>query len=77
MKLRSLIPSLAALALALCGTALAPVPAHAQGLTLDVINGIPSAIPITVVPFGFESAAQPPSTDVAAIIRDLASGNLA
>lgn len=70
MKLRSLNSILAALALAVCGLLLAPLPAAAQGLTLNVVNGIPSAIPITVVPFGFESQAQPPSTDIAAIIRD-------
>lgn len=41
------------------------------------MNRIPSAIPITVVRLSFESAAQLPSTDVAAIIRDLVSGDLA
>ncbi|WP_297926337.1 Tol-Pal system beta propeller repeat protein TolB [Metallibacterium sp.] len=68
MKLRSYKILLALLALALCGLPASRV--LAQGLTLDVINGVPSAIPITVVPFGFESAAQPPATDVAAVIRD-------
>ena len=68
MKLRSYKIILTLLALALCGLPASRV--LAQGLTLDVINGVPSAIPITVVPFGFESAAQPPATDVAAVIRD-------
>ncbi len=68
MKLRSYKILLALLALALCGLPASRV--LAQGLTLDVVNGVPSAIPITVVPFGFESAAQPPATDVAAVIRD-------
>ena len=68
MKLRSYKIILALLVLALCGLPASRV--LAQGLTLDVINGVPSAIPITVVPFGFESAAQPPATDVAAVIRD-------
>ncbi len=44
--------------------------ALAQNLTLNIVNGIPSAIPITIVPFTFESAAQPPTTHVAAIIRN-------
>ncbi len=68
MKLRSCKFLLAVLALALCGLPASRV--LAQGLTLDIINGVPSAIPITVVPFAFESAASPPSTRVAAVIRD-------
>jgi len=49
MKLRSYKIILALLALALCGLPASRV--LAQGLTLDIINGVPSAIPITVVPF--------------------------
>ncbi len=67
MKRRGLQSLIAFFVLLFCA---APLLARAQGLTLDVVNGIPSAIPITVVPFGFESAAQPPSTDVAAVIQD-------
>ena len=43
--------------------------ALAQGLTLDIVNGVPSAIPVAVVPFAFESAGLPPTTDVADVIR--------
>ena len=68
MKRRGLQSLIALFVLLFCTAPL--LPAWAQGLTLDVVNGIPSAIPITVVPFGFESAAQPPSTDVAAVIQD-------
>jgi TolB protein len=42
--------------------------ARAQGLTVDIVNGNPSAIPIAVVPFAVESAGLPPDTDVAAVI---------
>ncbi len=59
---------LASMVLVAC--AIPALPARAQGLTLDVVNGIPSAIPITIVPFGFESSTQPPATDVAAVIQD-------
>jgi TolB protein len=40
----------------------------AQGLTIDIVNGNPSAIPIAVVPFANESIGLPPNTDVAAVI---------
>ena len=45
----------------------------AQGLssdvpTIDIKNGTASAIPITVVPFGFEGATLPPDTDVAGVV---------
>ena len=43
--------------------------AQAQGLTLDIVNGVPSATPIAVVPFAFEGAGLPPTTDVADVIR--------
>lgn len=42
--------------------------AGAQGLTIDIVNGNPSALPIAVVPFASESAGLPPDTDIAAII---------
>jgi TolB protein len=41
--------------------------AGAQGLTLQIVNGVPSAIPIAVVPFG-QSAGPPPSTDIADVV---------
>jgi TolB protein len=45
----------------------------AQGLTIDIVNGNASAVPIAVVPFAFEGAGVPPETDVGAIVRaDLA-----
>ncbi len=40
---------------------------QAQGLTVQIVNGVPSAIPITVVPFG-QSAGPPPTTDIADIV---------
>src|SRR5690242_6166637 len=40
---------------------------QAQGLTVQIVNGVPSAIPIAVVPFG-QSAGPPPSTDIAGVV---------
>ncbi len=46
---------------------------HAQGLSIDITNGNPSALPIAIVPFAFEGGGLPPETDVADVIRaDLA-----
>lgn len=42
---------LAALLFAVAG------PARAQGLTIDIVNGNPSAIPIAVVPFAWRAPA--------------------
>lgn len=62
---------LLATCLALC-TALFAMQAGAQGLKLQIVNGVPSAIPITVVPFGQASGPAAP-VDVAAIVSmDLA-----
>ena len=47
---------------------LASTGARAQGLTIDIVNGNPSALPIAVVPFASESAGLPPDTDIAQII---------
>ncbi|HET6545946.1 MAG TPA: Tol-Pal system beta propeller repeat protein TolB [Rhodanobacteraceae bacterium] len=45
----------------------------AQGLTIDIVNGNASAVPIAVVPFAFEGGGLPPDTDVADVVRaDLA-----
>ncbi|HET9835663.1 MAG TPA: Tol-Pal system beta propeller repeat protein TolB [Rhodanobacteraceae bacterium] len=41
---------------------------QAQGLTVQIVNGVPSAIPVAVVPFG-QSAGPPPSTDIAEVVR--------
>ncbi|HET7300281.1 MAG TPA: Tol-Pal system beta propeller repeat protein TolB [Oleiagrimonas sp.] len=47
--------------------------ARAQGLSIDIVNGTKSAIPIAVVPFANENAGLPPSTHVAQVIhQDLA-----
>ncbi len=55
--------------LALAGTG----GARAQGLSIDIVNGTKSAIPVAVVPFANENAGLPPSTDVAKVIHmDLA-----
>ncbi|HEX7369386.1 MAG TPA: Tol-Pal system beta propeller repeat protein TolB [Rhodanobacteraceae bacterium] len=47
--------------------ALFAMQASAQGLTVQIVNGVPSAIPITVVPFGQSSGPAAP-VDVAQII---------
>jgi TolB protein len=45
----------------------------AQGLNIDIVNGNPSALPIAVVPFGFDGSAVPPDTNPGEIVRaDLA-----
>jgi TolB protein len=47
--------------------------AQSQGLSVDIVNGTKSAIPIAVVPFAKENAGMPPATDVADVVRmDLA-----
>jgi TolB protein len=61
---RILLPLLAVLCLVL-----APTPVRAQGLTIDIVDGIPTALPIAVVPFAFEGAGAPPDTDIASVIR--------
>ena len=48
--------------------AMAMGPARAQGLSIDIVNGNASALPVAVVPFAFEGAGLPPDTDVAAVI---------
>ena len=47
--------------------------AFAQGLDIDIVNGNASALPIAVVPFGFQGSSVPPQTNPGEIIRaDLA-----
>ena len=41
----------------------------AQGLDIDIVNGNASALPIAVVPFGFEGASVPPEGNPGEIIR--------
>ncbi|MEO6687758.1 MAG: Tol-Pal system beta propeller repeat protein TolB, partial [Dokdonella sp.] len=47
--------------------------AFAQGLDIDIVNGSASALPIAVVPFGFEGGSVPPETNPGEVVRaDLA-----
>lgn len=48
--------------------ALLATQAGAQGLTVQIVNGVPSAIPITVVPFGQQGSGPASPVDVAAIV---------
>ena len=43
--------------------------AFAQGLDIDIVNGTASALPIAVVPFGFDGTSVPPTTNPGEIIR--------
>ncbi|HEX5960986.1 MAG TPA: Tol-Pal system beta propeller repeat protein TolB [Rhodanobacteraceae bacterium] len=53
--------------------ALLATQAGAQSLTLQIINGVPSAIPITVVPFGQQGSGPAAPVDVAQVVgMDLA-----
>ena len=58
---------LLALALGLCGVLFA-MQAGAQGLTVQIVNGVPSAIPVTVVPFGQQGSGPAAPVDVAQIV---------
>lgn len=47
--------------------------ASAQGLDIDIVNGTATALPIAVVPFGFEGAGLPPESNPGDVVRaDLA-----
>jgi len=47
--------------------------AQSGGLTVDITNGNPSALPVAVVPFGFDGASVPPESNAGEIVRaDLA-----
>jgi TolB protein len=60
------------LALLFAGLLIGPA-AFAQGLDIDIVNGTASALPIAVVPFGFQGTSVPPQTNPGEIIRaDLA-----
>jgi TolB protein len=64
-------------AFALCVLVLAAIAgaqrADAQQLAIDITNGNASAIPVAVVPFGFDGGGLPPETNVGEVIRaDLA-----
>ena len=64
--------SLVAILLLAC-IALVAGPAGAQGLTVQIVNGVPSAIPITVVPFGQDGSGPASPVDIAQIVgMDLA-----
>jgi TolB protein len=58
---------LIALILAACALFVA-TQAGAQSLTLQIVNGVPSAIPITVVPFGQEGSGPASPVDIASIV---------
>lgn len=67
----SAVAAVAGLLLALA-LAVAP-PARAQTLDIDIVNGTPSALPIAVIPFAFDSANLPPETNPGEVVRaDLA-----
>ena len=59
---------LAPILLLLSGAALAQGGLSSDVPTIDIKNGTASAIPIAVVPFGFEGATLPPDTDVAGVV---------
>ncbi len=65
---------LARIVLLLAGVALGTsVYAQSGGLTVDITNGNASALPVAVVPFGFEGASVPPESNPGEIVRaDLA-----
>ena len=47
--------------------------AFAQGLNIDIVNGTASALPVAVVPFGFDGTSLPPETNPGDVVRaDLA-----
>ncbi len=56
-----------ALVLAACAALLAGQ-ASAQALTVQIVNGVPSAIPVTVVPFGQEGSGPASPVDIAQIV---------
>jgi TolB protein len=59
--------------LLLCAAGLFGQAAFAQGLDIDIVNGTATALPIAVVPFGFESAGLPPEANPGEVVRaDLA-----
>lgn len=64
MRITRILPfMILALAALLFGTQ-----ASAQGLTVQIVNGVPSAIPVTVVPFGQQGSGQASPVDVAQIV---------
>lgn len=68
MQTRKSMKGLLAFALLAC-LFLYAAQAGAQGLTVQIVNGVPSAIPIAVVPFGQAGSGPPPSTDIADVVR--------
>lgn len=69
MKNHAVLALLAVVCLAFAGIG----QARAQGLSINIVNGTKSAIPIAVVPFANANAGLPPSTDVAKVVHmDLA-----
>jgi TolB protein len=62
-KLMTMLPLLL-----IAGPALAQGGLSSEVPTIDIKNGTASAIPVAVVPFGFEGATLPPDTDVAGVV---------
>ena len=64
MPIRRLLLALVVTACA----ALFAVQAGAQALTVQIVNGVPSAIPVTVVPFGQQGSGPASPVDIAQIV---------
>src|SRR5690242_7561106 len=64
MPIRRLLLALVVIACA----ALFAGQAGAQALTVQIVNGVPSAIPVTVVPFGQQGAGPASPVDIAQIV---------
>jgi TolB protein len=62
-------PRILRILFALLALACAPAPA-AQGLSIDIVNGNASAVPIAVVPFAYEGGGTTPETDIGAVVRN-------
>lgn len=64
MPIRKLLLALVVTACA----ALLAVQAGAQALTVQIVNGVPSAIPVTVVPFGQQGSGPASPVDIAQVV---------
>jgi len=63
----SIAKMFAPILLLFCGSAMAAQGLSSEVPTIDIRNGTASAIPVVVVPFGFEGT-MPPETDVAGVV---------
>ncbi|HEX5488924.1 MAG TPA: Tol-Pal system beta propeller repeat protein TolB [Rhodanobacteraceae bacterium] len=64
MRITKIFPMLILAVAALLFATQAP----AQGLTVQIVNGVPSAIPVTVVPFGQQGSGPASPVDIAQIV---------